>query len=51
MEACIILLIISILALREAIYQIRISFDDYLDSFAIDRKYVNKWQKFVKNEE
>lgn len=41
----------SILALREAIYQIRISFDEYLGAFQIDRKYSTKWGRFLNYQE
>ncbi|EPB89944.1 hypothetical protein HMPREF1544_03193 [Mucor circinelloides 1006PhL] len=39
------------LALREAIYQIRISFDEYLGAFQIDRKYSTKWERFLNYQE
>lgn len=39
------------LALREAIYQIRIAFGEYLDAFQIDRKYSSKWERFLSYQE
>lgn len=40
-----------VLALREAIYQIRVSFDEYLSAFQIDRKYSAKWERFLSYQE
>ncbi|KAI8975732.1 nucleoporin protein Ndc1-Nup [Mycotypha africana] len=36
-----------LLALRDAIYQIRTTFDDYLESIQVSRKYLAKWEAFL----
>ncbi|GAN06188.1 hypothetical protein MAM1_0114d05668 [Mucor ambiguus] len=40
-----------VLALREAIYQIRVAFDDYIRAIQIDRKYSAKWERFLSYQE
>ncbi|CEP17680.1 hypothetical protein [Parasitella parasitica] len=40
-----------VLALREAIYQIRLSFNDFLNEFQIDGKYAKKWERFLAYQE
>ncbi|KAK4512544.1 uncharacterized protein ATC70_003247 [Mucor velutinosus] len=40
-----------VLALREAIYQIRVAFDEYTRAIQIDRKYGVKWERFLSYQE
>ncbi|KAL9546181.1 hypothetical protein MBANPS3_006792 [Mucor bainieri] len=40
-----------VLALREAIYQIRIQFSDYVRAIQVDRKYSAKWERFLEHQE
>ncbi|KAI8639455.1 nucleoporin protein Ndc1-Nup [Parasitella parasitica] len=40
-----------VLALREAIYQIRLSFNDFLSEFRIDGRCAKKWERFLANQE
>ncbi|KAI8344892.1 nucleoporin protein Ndc1-Nup [Choanephora cucurbitarum] len=35
------------LALKEGIYQIRVTFDQYLNCFEVKREYGQKWQRFI----
>ncbi|KAF7727285.1 hypothetical protein EC973_007801 [Apophysomyces ossiformis] len=36
-----------VMALREAIYQIRVTFKDYLDGITVQKKYAATWQRFI----
>ncbi|KAG0187032.1 Nucleoporin NDC1 [Apophysomyces sp. BC1034] len=40
-----------VMALREAVYQIRVTFKDHLDGIAVQKKYTATWQRFVDFEE